>query len=190
MLCNSWTTRVAPQKNAHGSPIIYIQDGESRTSPQVVLSRTECNTVAFNPDFEKKDIAVAISVEPQQLEYLESVDKWALQQALEHSQEWFGKTYTESELKLMYNPCLKTHELYPPKFKARITPRTRITVDGREVKFDDANTVIFRGCAVRVSVAFSRIWVVGGKFGVICYYTNLALNKPEYRYPAVDFPEL
>ena len=41
-----WTTRVAPLKNSHGSPTIYIQ------SEPVVLDGV--TTVAFNPDFDKK----------------------------------------------------------------------------------------------------------------------------------------
>ena len=131
------------------------------------------------------------------------MDEWALQQALANAEEWFGRAYSEEELRAMYVPCLRKHERYPAKLRAKIiltgpyATRVVYLVGGTRHNGSGLDFVKpllgadgWRGNEARGCVMFRRMWVVGPRFGLSAAYTDLVVvEKERAAAPVADFPE-
>jgi len=222
-----WTTKVKG-KNNYGSPTILIfgEDG----APRMALFHREEPRCIFpfkldlepangaqvpsflsgkpDPNKTTEGLDIQITLTPEQAAFLGRVDEWAQQQAVLNSKEWFGRSYTATEIAAMYTPALKKdkEERYPPKLKSKIvlsgvsdyltkviyiaSDGTRRTGAGWDFVKPLLGSNCWRGNEVRAVVEFRRVWVVGKKFGLIGNYTDLVVVEKEKGPSDVDFPEL
>ena len=198
----SWSTQVKG-RNQFGSPTVLI--ASHGQAPRVALSRRDepRGVIPFKVDLDKAP-DVLITLTEDQVAFLERVDEWAVQEALAHSEEWFGRAYSEEELRAMYVSCLRKHERYAAKLRAKLILTgpyaTRVTYVGQDGArragsgLDFVKSLLgpddWRGHEARGCLQLRRIWMVGPRFGLSASYTDLVVVEKERPAAAVaDFPE-
>lgn len=130
---------------------------------------------------------------------MKAFENQILEDAVVHSKEWLGKTYTREVLEALYSPMLKY-----PKIKGTEdldytrSPTTRVKIPYWEDKFNvelydinrvplyrpgDALTVPFESFIPKTSqvalvIQCNGIWFIGGKFGISFQMVQAVVRKP------------
>ncbi len=104
----SWTT-VAGQKNKQGGLTVFINEQRTLASPRFrMYARGEVSTIVF-PVAPRKDaeppafltgavqkrkvetLELCVTLEGEQLEFAQRIDKWCLEEGVKNSRKWFGR---------------------------------------------------------------------------------------------------
>ena len=207
-----WTCKQVG-KSGMGSPTLCIYDSATKCAPIFCLyEKDECGTLIFplephkdaaRPAFmtggeplkKVENLELATSLEGAQLEFVRQVDAWCKKQALDNSQEWFGRACSAAEIDLMYCSPLKVDE------SGRYAPhlRTKMNLAGIDrfltrVVFVRVNGTCEEGSGwdfveprlgekkwrqhrARMVLEARRIWVVNKRFGLSYSITDLAVKE-------------
>ena len=217
MNCTQWTAKQVGRTNL-GSPQVCIYDSNTRTAPRFCLYQgTECGTIVFaleprkdgdkpafitgaEPTRKVESLDLHITLEGQQLEFLQSVDDWVKKHAQDNAKDWFGRTCSETEIDVMYSSPIKVDEQgrYAASLRAKINlggidrHLTQVTfVRGNDVPEEGAGWEFveprlgeqkWRNHRARTVLEARRIWIVGKKFGLTYSITDIAVReKPTAR---------
>lgn len=113
------------------------------------------------------------------MKFLTELDEKVVNTALENSQKWFGKKYTNKEVvEALYTPCVnypkdkETGEIitkYAPTVKVNLPQRDgefRAEVYDQNKDRADLKKMTTKGAKVVGLLQCGGVWVIGGKFGV------------------------
>ena len=160
-------------------------------------------------------LELCVALEGEQLEFVQRIDKWCLEEGVKNSRKWLGRELTTDAIRTLYASPVKVDE--EGRYSAH--PKTKIAL-GAAAGFDrylTNVTAVLEGGATkegrgwafvepllgeckwkqhraRVVVQPRRIWVAGGKFGLeygvsdICVLARatVARRKPFARDDTVE----
>ena len=117
---------------------------------------------------------------------LHEFDQHLIKAGLAHSEEYFKKKYTSSDVvEALYTPTLRRSkdDKYPPTLKMTL-PHDQATGEFRCKVFDkttkaplDLNKVNLKGAKVTALVQCTGVWIAGGKFGTTWKVVQLRVEQ-------------
>jgi hypothetical protein len=147
-----------------------------------------------------ESLDLTITLEGEQLQHLRRIETWCKKMALEKSAEWFGKKCNASEIDVMFTAPCKVDESgnYAPHVSTRmvlggcdryLTQVTYVQASGTALEgagWEFVEPLLgankWRQNRARMVIEARRIWVIGRKFGMSFFITDLAVREqPERR---------
>ena len=146
--------------------------------------------IAYEPsafqDSDSTRVNIVWRPNPDQEQFLDSLNEWILRAAAANSTKLFGKSRTVESLKDSYTPILKKSEKWASQFKAKMNLQ-----DPSKVKIWDGDGVLreapesWQGCCTRPRLRLKSLYLMGQQFGAVLECTDLQVveEAPESTCP-------
>ena len=213
---STWCTK-SRGKNSHGGPNISVYNssttGEAAPKFAFFTPSEQPNIVTFRINLERREgqappkflsgggdsssrasegFDMTISINKEQLDFMERADQWLKGQARDNCKEWFGREYDNEAIRTNCNSSIRTSEQYDPTVKTRVIVSgmeyflTRVVFRESDGKVSSGkgwsfvsnfwNPNAWRNYAVRLYVQ-PQVWVVKPKYGLRWAVTDMLVME-------------
>lgn len=160
---------------------VYVNMGSNKIHIQIPRSRVPFGVSTWEsqdpnqPDKKELSISLGKDTNKSSVQFFKELDKYVMNYAVEHSQEWFGKPMSQELIQEFYKQSLdQKNPQYPPNFRMKIQNDVMIYDTKKNVQSLD---YLEKGDDVTLVAELSGIWISGKRFGITWRLKQMKVHK-------------